>query len=61
MKSVQDVIDYLESRIAELEKEHTEYHPGLNEDNWDEGDVGYSWAITELNLLLEKIRERNLV
>lgn len=61
MESVQDVINYLESRIAELEKEHREYHPGLNADNWDEGDVGYSWAITELNSLLEKIRERKRV
>lgn len=56
MNSVQEVIEYLESRISEVEKEAKEYHPNRTEDNWDEGDIGYDYALYELNLLLQRIR-----
>ena len=58
MESIQEVIEYLKRRVAELEKEHKEYHHGFDTCNWDEGDIGYSWAITELNLIMKKICER---
>lgn len=56
MNSVQEVIEYLESRILELEQEAKEYNPNRTEDNWDEGDVGYDYALFELDMLLKKIR-----
>lgn len=56
MNYIQEVIEYLESRITELKNEAKEYNPNPTEDNWDEGDVGYDYALFELSLLLEKIR-----
>ena len=56
MNSVQEVIEYLESRILELKKEAKEYHPNRTADNWDEGDIGYDYALDELTTLLEKIK-----
>lgn len=56
MNYIYEVIEYLESRITELKNEAKEYNSNRTEDNWDEGDVGYDYALFELNLLLKKIR-----
>ena len=56
MNYIQEVIEYLESRIAELKEEAEEHNPFPTGDNWDEIDVGFEYALFELNLLLEKIR-----
>lgn len=56
MNYIQEVIEYLESRIAELKEEAKEHNPFSTGDHWDEIDVGFEYALFELNLLLEKIR-----